>query len=169
MNLGCQTSPARPRVSPRLRGERPDPESGQISILLIGLVAVTLTIIFAIVGVTFVQLSRIHLLDAADAAALDASDALAEEQVYAAGLGSGVPVTGTTVREAATAYLASRPMPSRLSGWAVGSGTGTPDGRTAVVTVTGTARIPVLSPVLRAFGGGVHLTVTSSARSDLVP
>lgn len=146
-----------------------DPESGQISILLIGMVAVTLTIVFGIVGVTSVQLSRIHLLDAADAAALDASDALAEEQVYAAGLGSGVPVTDATVSEAATSYLASRPVPSRLAGWGVGPGTGTPDGRTAVVTLTGTARIPVVSPVLAAFGGGVSITVTSTARSDIVP
>lgn len=147
---------------------RAEPEAGQISVLLVGLVAVTLTIVFGIVGVTSVQLSRIHLLDAADAAALDASDALAEEQVYAGGLGSGVPVTGETVAEAAAAYLASRPVPGRLAGWAVAPGTGTPDGRTAVVTLTGTARIPVVSPVLAAFGGGVSITVTSSARSDLL-
>ena len=144
-----------------------DPESGQISILLIGLVAVTLTIIMGVVGVTSVQLSRIHLLDAADAAALDASDALAQERVYAEGLGPGVPVTDASVAEAATAYLASRPVPTRLSGWAVAPGTGTPDGRTATVTLTGTARIPVVSPVLEAFGGGVGITVTSTARSDL--
>lgn len=147
---------------------RADREGGQISVFLVGLVAVTLTIVFGIVGVTSVQLSRIHLLDAADAAALDASDALAEEQVYAGGLGSGVPVTGETVTEAAAAYLASRPVPGRLAGWAVAPGTGTPDGRTAVVTLTGTARIPVVSPVLGAFGGGVSITVTSSARSDLL-
>lgn len=146
-----------------------DPEAGQISILLVGMVAVALTIIMAVVGVTSVQLSRITLLDAADAAALDASDALAREQVYAEGLGGGVPVTDTTVVEAATAYLAARPVPERLAGWGVSGGTGTPDGRSAVVTLTGTARIPVVSSVLSAFGGGVSITVTSTARSDLVP
>lgn len=161
----------RPGIVPqgmRARLRTADPESGQISILLIGMVTVTLMIIFGIVGVTSVQLSRIHLLDAADAAALDASDALAERQAYVDGLGSGVPVTDATVAEAATAYLSSRPMPTRLSGWTV-AGAGTPDGRTAVVTVTGTARIPVLTPVLAAFGGGVEIAVTSTARSDLVP
>lgn len=151
-----------------LRALRADPEAGQISILLIGMVTVTLMIVLGVVGVTSVQLSRIHLLDAADAAALDASDALAEQQAYAEGVGGGLPVTDATVTEAATAYLASRPMPSRISGWSV-AGAGAPDGRTAVVTVSGTARIPVVTPVLAAFGGGVEIAVTSTARSDLGP
>ena len=38
-----------------------------------------------------------------------------------------------------------------------------------IVTLTGTARIPVVTPVLSIFGGGVGITVTSTARSDLVP
>lgn len=142
-------------------------EEGQISILLVGMVAVVLTIVMGIVGVTSVQLSRIHLLDAADAAALDASDALARERVYAEGLGDGVPLTDASVAEAAVTHLASRERPSRVSAWSVAPGTGTPDGRTAVVVVTGVARIPVVSPVLAALGGGVTVTVRSTARSDL--
>ena len=146
-----------------------DPEGGQISILLIGMLAVALTIVLAIVGVTSVQLSRIHLLDAADAAALDASDALAKERAYAEGIGTGVPLTDATVQQAASDHLASRTMPGRVAGWSLGPGTGSPDGRSAVVVLTGQAQIPVVSPVLRAFGGGVSITVTSSARSDLRP
>lgn len=142
-------------------------EDGQVSVLLIGMVAVALTIIFSVVGVTAVQLSRIQLLDAADAAALDASDALSTDQVYAGGLGDGIPVTDATVAEAAAQHLARRDRPGRLQDWAVASGTGTPDGRTAVVTLSGTAQIPVVTPVLSAFGGGVTITVTSTARSDL--
>lgn len=144
-------------------------EDGLISILMIGLTAIALSVIMAIVGVTSVQLSRIHLLDAADAAALDASDALAKEVVYGDGLGAGVPLTNETVIDAASQHLAARTMPSRIDGWALGPGTGTPDGRTAVVVLTGTARIPVVSPVLDAFGGGVRITATSTARSDLMP
>ncbi len=146
-----------------------DAEAGQISILLVGLVAVTLAVVMGVVGVTSVQLSRIHVLDAADAAALDAADALAEERAYAEGVGSGVPLTDATVIEAATEHLAGRPMPSRLAGWEVAPGTGTPDGRTAVVVVRGTARIPVVTPVLDRLGGGVTITMSSSARSDIVP
>ncbi|GAA5158011.1 pilus assembly protein TadG-related protein [Ornithinimicrobium tianjinense] len=147
-------------------GER---ESGQISILLLGMVTLTLSVVLAVVGMTSVQLARIHLLDAADAAALDASDALARELVYAEGLGSGVPLSDETVVTAASEHLATRTMPTRLSGWSVAPGTGTPDGRTAVVGVTGVARVPVLGTLLDQFGSGVRITVTSTARSDLVP
>lgn len=146
-----------------------DGEDGQITVLLVGMVAITLTVIFGVVGVTAVQLSRIHLLDAADAAALDASDALARDRVYAEGLGQGLPLSDETVAQAAAAHLAARDRPPRLSAWAVAPGTGTPDGRSAVVVVTGVARIPVVSPVLEPLGGGVTITVTSTARSDLVP
>lgn len=144
-------------------------EDGQISLLMIGLVAICLTIVMGVVGATSVQLSRIHVLDAADAAALDASDALALERAYAEGVGTGVPLTDGSVLAAATAHLAERELPTRLSGWQIAPGTGTPDGRTAVVVVRGTARIPVVSSVLGAFGGGVTVTMSSSARSDLAP
>jgi hypothetical protein len=146
-----------------------DREAGQISILMIGLVAVCLTIVLGVVGVTAVQLGRIHVLDAADAAALDASDALAPERAYAEGLVSGVPLTDASVVEAATTHLSQRVRPSRLSDWEVAPGTGSPDGRTAVVVIRGTARIPVVSAVLAPFGGGVTVTMTSSARSDIAP
>lgn len=146
-----------------------DPEGGQISILLIGMLSVALTVVLAVVGVTSVQLSRIHLLDAADAAALDASDALVAERAYGSGIGSGVPLSDDSVREAAAAHLASRPLPGRVSAWALAPGTGSPDGRTAVVVLSGRAQIPVVSSVLGAFGAGVSITVTSTARSDLQP
>lgn len=144
-------------------------DEGQISVLLVGLVAVALTVVFGVVGVTAVQLGRIHLLDAADAAALDASDALARDRVYAEGLGPGVPLSDETVVQAAAAHLAARDRPARLSSWAIAPGTGSPDGRSAVVSLTGVARVPVVSPVLEPLGGGVTITVTSTARSDLVP
>lgn len=161
-------------MSPRARHRHrctptADRERGQISVLLIGMLAVALTIVLAVVGVTSVQLSRIHLLDAADAAALDASDALAEERAYSEGVGAGVPLTDASVQQAAGAYLAARPLPGRISAWTLGPGTGSPDGRTAVVVLSGRAEIPVVSPVLHALGGGVTVTVTSSARSDLQP
>ncbi|MGO0576950.1 pilus assembly protein TadG-related protein [Ornithinimicrobium panacihumi] len=144
-------------------------DQGQISVLLVGLVAIVLTLVLGVVGVTSVQLSRIHLLDAADAAALAASDALAEEQVYDHGLGDGIVIDDHLVAESAAEHLASRTMPSRLTSWRLGPCTGTPDGRTAVVEVVGSAKIPLISSVLRAFGDGVTITVVSRARSDLEP
>lgn len=144
-----------------------DQESGQLSILVLGMTLIALTLVLGVIGATSVQLSRIHLLDAADAAALDASDEIDQETVYRQGLGQGVPLSDSQVQQAAAAHLAARELPARVRGWTVAPGTGTPDGRTAVVRVQGVAGIPVISQILSAFGGGVTVTVESRARSDL--
>jgi hypothetical protein len=146
---------------------RETPDRGQISVLLIGMVSVALLLVLGVVGATSVQLSRIHLLDAADAAALAAADAVDEEAVYGRGLGDGVPLTAEGVVAAAAEHLARQPVPPRVGGWQLAPGTGTPDSRTAVVRVQGEARIPLVSGILRPLGGGVVITVESRARSDL--
>lgn len=142
-------------------------ESGQISVLLVGLLAIALMLVLGVVGATSVQLSRIHLLDAADAAALAASDTVDADTLYQAGLGEGVPLTSTGVRSAARDHLAQQPVPDRVSSWWIAEGTGTPDARTAVVRIQGDAKIPVVSGILSAFGGHVRITVESRARSEL--
>lgn len=142
-------------------------EDGQISILILGMAVISLTLILSVVSVTSLQLSRIQLLDAADAAALDAADSVAESQLYENGLGAGVPLTDTDVSDAAAGHLAQRSLPPRVSSWAVAAGTGSPDGRTAVVRVEGVAQLPIVTSVLAQFGGGVTITVESHARSDL--
>ena len=154
-----------PRRRPGPRAEI-DPESGQISILLIGMLAVALTIVFAVVGVTSVQLSRIHLLDAADAAALDASDALVEQRAYGEGIGAGLPLTDDSVLEAAGAYLAARPLPGRVSAWSLGPGTGSPDGRTAVVVGAGAMGGLAVAHLGRGGISHIHVTNRTPERAD---
>lgn len=144
-----------------------DPESGAVSVLVIGMVAIALVLVLGVVGATSVQLSRIRLLDAADAAALDAADAIDEDSVYREGLGEGVPLTDAGVLDAAGSHLAGRGLPPRITGWSLGPGSGSPDGRTAVVVLQGRASIPLISRILDPFGGGVTITVESRARSDL--
>src|ERR1035437_6593073 len=61
-------------------------ERGQISLLIIGFTIIALLLIIGAVDVTAVQLARVRLFDAADGAALDASDALDNGSAYAAGL-----------------------------------------------------------------------------------
>ncbi|USQ78843.1 pilus assembly protein TadG-related protein [Ornithinimicrobium faecis] len=152
----------------RIRGDlERGRESGQISVLLIGMASIALLLILGVVGATSVQLSRIHLLDAADAAALAAADAVDEETLYAVGLGDGVPLTTQGVAGAAQEHLARQPMPDRVLGWEVAEGTGTTDARTAVVRLTGEAEIPLISGILRQLGGSVSITVESRARSEL--
>lgn len=142
-------------------------EEGQISILLIGMMSVSLLLILGVIGATSMQLSRIQLLDAADAAALDAADSIAESSVYEGGLGDGLQLTSEGVAAAASENLAQQERPGRVASWNVAGGTGTPDGRTAVVVVQGQAAIPVISQALDVFGSAITITVRSSARSDL--
>ena len=141
-------------------------EGGQVSILILGYTMVAILLIVGTVAVTSAQLSRLRLLDAADGAALDAADSL-DLGAYQGGIDTAVPVTDTTVAATAQRYLAERPLPVGIRSWAVTSGTGSPDGQTAVVRLTGEADLPLVGGLLDALGGSVTITVESRARADL--
>ena len=149
----------------RLRDDRPD--RGRIIILCAGLFALLGLLIMGGVDVTSVQLARVHLLDAADAAALDAADAADPGAIYRGGVGSAVPLSSDSVQTDARRELAAQELPAHVAGWAVVAGTGTPDGRTAVVRVSGTVHPPLLGGLLKAVGGDVTITVQAKARSDV--
>ena len=149
-----------------LRRRRIETESGQVSLLVLGFSVVAILLIVGTVAVTSVQLSRLRLLDAADGAALDAADSL-DVGAYRDGLGGSVALSDATVRRTALGHLADRPLPESLLGWHVAAGTGSPDGETAVVRVSGEARVPLVGGLLEAVGGSVTITVESRARADL--
>jgi len=157
----------------RLAGERRpgradiQPEQGQISLLILGFTIIALMLIVGAVDVTAVQLARTRLLDAADGAALDASDALDNGSAYDRGLQSAVSITDGSVRQSAAEYLAVQPRPHGISSWALADGTGSPDGQTSVIRLRGSVDIPIAASVLAAFGGSVNITVESRARSGL--
>jgi len=142
-------------------------ERGQISLLILGFTLIVLMLVIGGVDVTAVQLARTRLLDAAYSAALDASDALDNGSAYGIGLGSAVPITDGEVRQSATRYLAVEPRPHGISSWVLTSGTGSPDGRTAVIGLRAVVDIPIAASVVAAFGGSVNITVESRARSGL--
>jgi hypothetical protein len=145
--------------------ESQEPERGQISLLILGFTLVALMLVVGAVDVTAVQLARTRLLDAADGAALDASDALDDGTAYQGGLKPAISLTDASVRKAALDYLAAEPRPNGVSSWVLTDGTGSPDGQTAVIRLRGTADIPIAASVLAAFGGSVNITVESRARS----
>lgn len=121
-------------------------------------------LVTGVIAVTSVHLSRMRLLDVSDGAALAAANAL-DDTAYRGGVGESVPLSDDTVRQAAADYLAGRPRPQTLTRWGLGGGTGTPDGTSAVVSMTGVADVPFVGWLL---GDGVTITVTSRARADLV-
>ncbi|MDO5503299.1 MAG: hypothetical protein Q4G67_09025 [Actinomycetia bacterium] len=146
---------------------RPWDERGSISVLVIGALAVAIALILGAVIATSAQLSRVQLLDVVDAAALDAADAF-DQGAYHRGLASAVPLSSATVRESADLYLAARERPARVTGWRVESGTGTPDGQTAVVVIAAEVDLPVVGIFLGAISRTITMTVQGSARADLV-
>ena len=141
-------------------------ESGQVTLLVLGFCVLAILLTVGTVAVTSVQLSRMRLLDAADGAALDAADSL-DTRAYHGGLGEAVTVNDATVRSTAVAYLAERPRPSSMLAWQVAPGTGSPDGETAVVRISGEADLPLVGGLLDSFGGSVTITVESRARAGL--
>ncbi len=142
-------------------------DRGQLSILILGLTVIAMTLIIGGLAVTSVQISRMQLLDAADSAALEATDEGAE-RIYDTGLGETLPVTDEIVQRSAAEHLASRDRPYRLESWQVAPGTGSPDNRTAVVRLTGEADLPLVGGLLESLGGSVTITVESRARADVV-
>ena len=144
-------------------------DDGQILLLALGYTLIAFALVAVAVDATAVHLARTQLLDAADAAALDAADAVDPASVYAGGLGRDVPLSDAAVRDQAATYLSTYQAPSRLSGIGLTGATGSPDGATAVVELTGTVRLPIAAPVVAAFAGGISVTVRSSARAELGP
>jgi hypothetical protein len=149
---------------PRRRAAASNPESGQISLLILGCAVVVILLIVGTVGVTSVELSRIRLLDAADGAALDAADAL-DATAYEQGIGRSVPLSDASVRTAAASYLELEPLPTGVLRWRLAPGTGSPDGRSARVRLTAVVEVPLVGGVIQALAGPVTITVESRARA----
>ena len=141
-------------------------EDGQVTLLIIGLTVVALMLILGTVAVTSAQLSRMRLLDVADAAALDAADAL-DASAYTRGVQDAVPLSDASVRASVGEYVAGRPLPVGISSWRLDAGTGSPDGRTAVVAMSCQADLPMVGPLLDALGTSVTIQVVSRARADV--
>ncbi|TNM60025.1 hypothetical protein FHN55_19750 [Streptomyces sp. NP160] len=144
-------------------------DEGSVAPLVIVDAVVVVALVLVGASATELHLARTHLLAAADAAALDAADALDEAAYYRDGVlpGQGVPLDDDGVRRSAAELLARTPQPGDLLGVAVVAPTGTPDGTTAEVTLAASVR-PALLPAWVGDGVTVPLQVTSRAREGLV-
>ncbi|TWE09427.1 hypothetical protein [Rudaeicoccus suwonensis] len=142
-------------------------EEGRVILLIAGLFAILATLILGGVNLTAIQLAKVHVLDAADAAAVDAADSINEGGIYKGGLGSTLTLSDDGVQRTAAASLGRQKVPANVTGWAIGSGTGTTDGHTAQVRVDAVVRPPILSGVLATMFGEVRISVQSRARADL--
>ncbi|MFI7586697.1 pilus assembly protein TadG-related protein [Spongisporangium articulatum] len=142
-------------------------DDGQTVPLLIGYVLVVLLLVVVVVDVTAVHLARGRLYALADAAALDASDALDSQGFYRQGsVGEVLPVTDEGVRASVRTYLEQAGVEDLTSLRDVDVGEPTTGGAAGVqVTLTATARLPLVDAIVRRWADGVPLTATSHARA----
>ncbi|WP_426566062.1 pilus assembly protein TadG-related protein [Angustibacter sp. McL0619] len=159
----------RPRSAWSPRRPKAGSDDGQISLLILGYLVLAFALVTVVVDAASVHLAHTQLIDAADAAALDAADALAEPDVYGGGLpdARAVPLTDLAVHRQAALYLSAYPPPRRLEDVALASGTGTSDGASATVALTGRVRLPIAGFVVVGFTGGVSVHASSTARAQL--
>lgn len=150
------------------RGRCGEGEEGQISLLILGFAVILMSLIVGGIAVTSAQLSRMSLYDVADAAALDAADSI-DVSAYTGGVDDTVPLADASVQQSAAAYVGSLPRPHGISSWSLEPGTGSPDGRTAVVRMRATADLPLVGGLVDALGTSVTITVESRARAGLDP
>jgi len=142
-------------------------EEGSISLFILGLTVIAMLLISGTVAVTSAHLARMRLLDVADGAALSAANAL-DDSAYQRGVGNSVPLSSASVRERAAVYVRTRRKPASVVAWRLDPATGSPDGRTAVVALTGEAQLPMIGPALRDLGVSIDIRVRSEARSDIL-
>lgn len=151
----------------RLRAWRD--ERGQLSVLVLGLFLIASLLVVGGVDVTAAHLARVRVVDAADAAALDAADALDPRTMYAGAAVDGVAVSDQTVLASAADYLASRPMPNGIRSWRVAPGTGAVGSATAVVVIEADVALPLTGGLLAGLGQSITVHAEARARAPLSP
>ncbi|GAA4830154.1 hypothetical protein [Garicola koreensis] len=135
-----------------------DDESGQTSVLILGVLAVVLMLSAVILGATTVNLSARKLVAEADGAA-----SAAAHTAQSSGIGpSGLPqAQSAQVTEAVEDHLQTSQAHSRHDNLTVSRAWASPTGQTVHVELAATAQLPVLSWVLPA---EVEVTGASHAR-----
>lgn len=145
-------------------------DDGQITILALGFALIAFVLVAVVADAAAVHLARTQLSDVAEAAALDAADALADT-AYGSGIdgsqGSAVPLTDASVREQVQRYLATYEPTSRLDAVRLRPGTGTADAQSATVALAGRAHLPIAAFVVASWNGGITVTATATARAPL--
>ncbi|WP_245827951.1 pilus assembly protein TadG-related protein [Sinomonas mesophila] len=149
----------------RLRGCARGDESGQILVLTVGFAVLCLLVATTVMGVSAVHIEHKKLLSAADGAAAAAADSFTLADTASGEAPPAALLSEDRVRGVVATYLERAGAGARFERLAVASATGTPDGRTATVSLTAFARVPLVSIVLP---DGVPIQATASARARLV-
>ena len=133
-------------------------------VLIIGYVLLALLVTTMVVGISSVYLEHKRLLSLADAASLAAAGSYTLGDVDTAGGSPSASLDPERVRNVANDFITRAPASRRFDDLAVASGTGTPDGSTAVVVLRAAVHPPVVNFLVP---DGISIEATSTARSRL--
>jgi hypothetical protein len=141
-------------------------------LLTAGFVAVGLMLVGVVASAASVHLDRKHLFDLADTLAVAGADAMGGTTYYDAAPADDLDVTGAVtlsdddVRRAVSEHLARQPASTApgLRDVQVVEAV-SPDGRGSRVSLVATSHPPLVRWFTDAFGGGIAVTATASARA----
>ena len=150
------------------QGRRALRDDGNISVLTLGFLVVAMVTLLVVAAATAVHVQRLRLVHLADEAAADAADSLDVAQYYAGD--APLPTDDAAIRlavsrmeEAVVAQLEARGA-GHLEGVRLVSVT-TPDGSTAVVSLSLTVHPLFPLEPLMPFADGIEIRATGSARN----
>lgn len=133
-------------------------------VMIVGYVLLALLVATVVVGISSVYIEHKRLLSLADGASLAAADSYTLGEVEAAG-GSPSAILGSErVRNVAADFVSRNPASRRFDELSVTSGTGSPDGSTAVVVLSAAVHPPVVNFLVP---DGIRIEASSTARSRL--
>ncbi|WP_285247509.1 pilus assembly protein TadG-related protein [Pseudarthrobacter sp. efr-133-R2A-89] len=133
-------------------------------VMIIGYVALALLVATVVIGISSVYVEHKRLLSLADGASLAAASSYTLGDVSSQGGTPSAVLSPARVRNVAADFVDRSPAAQRFSGLAVASGTGSPDGSTAVVVLTAEVHPPVVNFLVP---DGIRIEATSTARSRL--
>lgn len=139
-------------------------EEGQIGVLIIGYLLVSLLVLTVVMGASALYLGHKKLLSAADGAALAAADTFSLAPSGNPAGGPAAVLAPAAVQMEVDRYLAATSAADRLPGLAVAAETGTADGRTARVVLTGVVHPPLVNFLVP---DGIPITAVAEARARL--
>ncbi|GAA1341702.1 pilus assembly protein TadG-related protein [Arthrobacter roseus] len=139
-------------------------ESGQVMILVIGYVILTLMVLTVVMAISAVYLEHKKLLSVADSASLAASDNFGVGEVQDGTRGPAPALTKTSVQAAAAKYISDTGAAARFNELSISGQTGAPEGRTAHVVLTAVVHPPIVNYLVPA---GIDIVVVSEARPQL--
>lgn len=148
----------------RFRIERSRREDGQISVLIIGYLLLSLLVVAVVAAASAVYIEHKKLLSAADGAALSAADTFSVAAIKP-GQGEPAPLLNSeSVSRAAISYLEQSGASARFNQLRLDPATGAPEARTARVVLTAVVHPPVVNFLVPA---GIPIVATADARSNL--